>query len=94
MGFEPMSSARKAKMIGRTTPTERILAFRVLQFNPIEIPALWGAVTRAARPVCEAVRRLTKFGRKKPTHWVKRSYLDSMTLLPLEIGLTSARAEL
>ncbi len=40
MGFEPMSSARKAKMIGRTTPTERILAFRVLQFNPIEIPAL------------------------------------------------------
>jgi hypothetical protein len=23
-GFEPWSSARKAKMIGRTTPTERV----------------------------------------------------------------------
>ena len=33
-------------MIGRTTPTERILTFRVHQFNPIEIPPTWGAVTR------------------------------------------------
>jgi hypothetical protein len=38
-GFEPWSSARKAKMIGRTTPTERTLAFRVLGFNPIETDA-------------------------------------------------------
>ena len=36
MGFEPMSSARKAKMIGRTTPT----VFDFQQAEPPEIDFL------------------------------------------------------
>ncbi len=34
-GFEPWSSARKAKMIGRTTPTERTAIVPLDHFNPI-----------------------------------------------------------
>ena len=45
-GFEPWSSARKAKMIGRTTPTERIQSYPGFVYKTVESGAsVWSCHT-------------------------------------------------
>ncbi len=67
-GFEPWSSAvfrtgtaryrvrRKANMIGRTTPTERVLPLRRGRFNSSQLPSLGHPFTRRRVPAADPKR--------------------------------------
>ena len=84
MGFEPMSSARKAKMIGRTTPTERgISRDGVALHKPHQSPTGCGSVTHASdrSPLLRAPRPglLDDLGERKVRFHVGDLHLDCLT---------------